>query len=76
MLGLTLKCCKKNIMAKEKLSMSSVNQKKAPDRVQRKVLEWAMRKKGIPEAVARTVMTQSEGEKARVRVDCGVVRGV
>ena len=32
----------------KKLYMCFVEQKKALDRVPRKVLEWAMRKKGIP----------------------------
>ena len=42
---------------------------KALDRVSRKVLEWAIRKKGIPDVLARSVMSQCEGAKARVRVD-------
>ena len=39
------------------------------DRVPRKVLEWAMRKKGIPEVLVRSVMSLYEGAKTRVRVD-------
>ena len=39
------------------------------DRVPRKVLEWAMRKKGIPEVVVRSVMSLYEGARTRVRVD-------
>ena len=42
---------------------------KAFDRVQRKVLEWAMRKKGIPEVLVRSVMSLYEGVNTRVRVD-------
>ena len=42
---------------------------KAFDRVSRKVLEWAMRKKGIPEALFRPMMSMYEGAKTRVRVD-------
>ena len=42
---------------------------KAFDRVPRKVLEWAMRKKCIPEALVRSVMSLYEGAKTRVRVD-------
>ena len=34
----------------------------------RKVLEWAMRKKGIPEAMVMAVMSLYEGAKTRVRV--------
>ena len=43
--------------------------------VPRKVLEWAMRKKGIPEVIVRAVMSLYEGAKTRVR-DYRVVRGV
>ena len=42
---------------------------KALDRVPRKVLEWALGKKGIPEVLARSVMSLYEGTKTRVRVD-------
>ena len=43
---------------------------KAFDRVARKVLEWALRKKGIPEVfvVVRSVMSLYEQAKTRVRV--------
>ena len=34
---------------------------KAFDRVPRKVLEWALRKKGIPEVLVRSVMSLYEG---------------
>ena len=42
---------------------------KAFDRVPRKVLEWAMRKKGIPQVLLRSVMSLYQGAKTRVRVD-------
>ena len=42
---------------------------KAFDRVPRKVLEWAMRKKGIPEVLVRTMMSLYKAAKTRVRVD-------
>ena len=42
---------------------------KAFDRVPRKVLEWAMRKKGIPEVLVRSVMSLYEGAMTRVIVD-------
>ena len=48
------------------------------DRVSRKVLELAMKKKGIPEVFVRSVMSLHEGAKTRVRADsdlsemCGV----
>ena len=42
---------------------------KAVDRVPRKVLGWATRKKGIPDVLVRSVMCVHEGAKIRVRVD-------
>ena len=42
---------------------------KAFDRATRKVLEWAMRKKGIPEVLVRSEMSLYEGAMKRVRVD-------
>ena len=35
----------------------------------RKVLDWALRKKGIPEVLVRSVMSLYEGARTRVRVD-------
>ena len=45
-----------------------VGPEKAFDRVPRKVLEWAMRKRCIPEVMVRAVMSLYEGAKTRVRV--------
>ena len=60
-------------MPKEKRCICFVDLEKAIDRVQTgKVLEWAMRKKGIPEVVIRLVMSLYEGAKTRVRVDFGL----
>ena len=42
---------------------------KACDRVPRKVLEWAMLKKGIPDVLARSMMSLYEGARIGVRVD-------
>ena len=53
----------------KKLYMCLVDLEKAFDRVPRKVLKWAMRKKGIPEVLLRSVMSLYEGAKTRVRVD-------
>ena len=39
-----------------------VDQEKAFDRVPTKVLEWVMRKKGIPRVLVRSVMRLYEGE--------------
>ena len=55
-------------MNKEKLYMCFVDLEKAFDRVPRKVLEWAMRKRAIPEAMVRAVMSLYEGAKTRVRI--------
>ena len=41
---------------------------KAFARVPGRVLEWAMRKRGIPEAMVRAVMCLYEDAKPRVRV--------
>ena len=43
---------------------------KAFARVPRKVLEWTMRKKGIPAVLVRPVMSLYEGGKSRDIVDC------
>ena len=52
-----------------KLYMCFVELEKAFDRVPRKVMEWALRKKEIPEVHVRSVMNLCEGAKTRVRVD-------
>ena len=51
------------------LCMCFVDLEKTFDRVPRKVLEWALRKKGIPEVLVRSVMSLYEGAKTRVGVD-------
>ena len=52
----------------KKLYMCFIDLEKAFDRVPRKVLEWAMRKRGIPEAMVREGMSLYEGAKTRVRL--------
>ena len=50
--------------AKEKkLYKCFVDLEKASDRVPRKVLEWAIRKKGIPDIMVRSVINVYEGAK-------------
>ena len=48
--------------------MCFVDLEKAFNRVPRRVLEWAMRKRGIPEAMVRAVMSLYEDGKTRVKV--------
>ena len=52
----------------KKLYMCFVDMEKAFDRVSRKVMEWAMRKKGLSEVIVRTVVSLYNGEKTRLRV--------
>ena len=52
----------------KKLYMCFVDMGKAFDRVQRKVMKWAMRKKGLAEVMIRTVLSLYDGAKTRVRV--------
>ena len=53
----------------KRLYMCFVDLYKAFYRVQRKVLEWAMRKKGVPDVLVRSMMSLYEGAKTRVRVE-------
>ena len=53
----------------KKLYVCLVDLERALERVPKKVLEWAMRMKGIPEVLARSVMSLYEGVKTRVRVN-------
>ena len=57
-------------MLKEKrLYMCFVNPEKSFGRVPLNVLEWAMRKKGIPEVLVRSVVNLYDEEKAKISVD-------
>ena len=47
--------------------MCFVDLEKTSDRVDWNVLEWSMRKKGIPEALVRSVMSLYDGANTRVR---------
>ena len=47
--------------------MCFVDMEKAFDRVPSKVMEWAMRKKGLSEVMVRAVMSLYDGAKTRVR---------
>ena len=52
----------------KKLYMCFVDMEKAFDRVPRKVMEWAMRKKGLSEVMVRAVKSLYDGAKTRVRM--------
>ena len=52
----------------KKLHMCFVDQEKAFDRDLRKVVEWAIRRKGIPEALVRAVMSLYKGAHTNVKV--------
>ena len=51
---------------KKKMYMCFVDIEKAFDRVSRKMMEWAMRKKGLSEIIVRTVMSLYHGAKTKV----------
>ena len=46
-----------------------VDLEKAFDRVSKKVIEFALKKKGVEEKLVQTVMRLYEGARTRVRVD-------
>ena len=52
----------------KKLYTCFVDPEKAFDRIPRKVVEWAMRKKGIPEALVTVVMSLYKGARTKVKV--------
>ena len=53
----------------KKLYLCFVNFEKAFDRVPRKVMEWALRKKSLPEVLVKAVMSLYEGSITKVRLD-------
>ena len=60
----------------KKLYMCFVDLKKAFDRVPRKVMKWALRKKSLPEVLVKTVMSLYEGSRTKVRVGSGFRRNL
>ena len=52
----------------KKLHIGFVDMEKAFDRVPRKVMEWAMKKKGLSEVMVGEVMSLYDGVRTRVRV--------
>jgi len=59
----------KYLQKKKKLYYCFVDLEKAFDRVPRRVIEFALRKKGIEEKLVKAVMRLFEGAKTRVRVE-------
>ena len=57
---------------KRRLYMCFVDLEKAFDRVPRKVIEWALRKKGVNERLVRVVMQLYEKAKTKVKVGKGM----
>ena len=55
----------------EKLYMCFADLKKAFDRVPKKVMKWALRKKSLPEVLVKAVMSLYEGSRTKVRVESG-----
>ena len=51
--------------------MCFVDLEKTFDRVPRKVMEWALRKKGLAEVLVQAVMSLYEGSRTKVRVGSG-----
>ena len=56
----------------KKLHMCFVDLEKAFDRVPRKMMEWALRKKSLPEVLVKAVMSLYEGSRTKVRVGSGL----
>ena len=56
----------------KRMYMCFVDLEMAFDRVPRRVMEWAMRKKGLSEIVVKAVMSLYEGAETKVRVGSGL----
>ena len=52
--------------------MCFVDLERAFDRVPRRVMEWAMRKKGLPEILVKAVMSLYKRAETKVRVGSGL----
>ena len=59
----------KSLHRKEGLDLCFVDLQKAFDGVPRRVIEWALRRRGVPEALAKAVMKMYEG--AMTKAGCG-----
>ena len=56
----------------KRMYMCFVDLEKAFDRVPRRVVEWAMRKAGLPEILVKAVMSLYEGVETKFRVESGL----
>ena len=56
----------------KKLYMCFVDLEKVFDRVHRKVMEWVLRKKSLPEVLVKAVMSLYEGSRTKVRAVSGL----
>ena len=56
----------------KKLYLCFVDLEKAFDRVPRKVMEWALRKKSLLEVLMKAVMSLYEDSRTKVRVGSGL----
>ena len=56
--------------------MCFVDLQKAFDRVPTRVMQWALRKKGLPEILVKAVMSLYEGSKTKTKKESYVVVGV
>ena len=63
---LVLKLQKEHRAKDKRMFMCFVNLEKAFDREPRRVMEWAMRKKGLPEILVKAVMSPYEGAERNV----------
>ena len=52
----------------KKLYMCFVDLEKAFDRVPSRVIQWILRKKGLPEILVKAMMSLYEGSKMKVKV--------
>jgi len=57
---------------KKRMYMCFVDLEKAFGRVTRRVMEWAIRKKGLPEIMVKAGMSLYEGVKTKIRVGSGL----
>ena len=56
--------------------MCFVDMEKAFDKVPTKLMEWAMRKKGLSEVMVWEVMSLYDGAKTRVRVEFDIQKNL